>query len=148
MFGAPATLKHRSLHVSMMLFLSFLMYRFNNKASLKKVPKYDLFLAVLSLGITLYMWVDYPNIISRAGVINNFDMIVGTLLVLMVMDVSRRISGWPLTILATLFIIYGLFGKNLPGIFAHRGYEWKSLVNQFFVSTDGIYGTSVGVSSS
>ncbi|HAS91984.1 MAG TPA: C4-dicarboxylate ABC transporter permease [Clostridiales bacterium] len=148
MFGAPATLKHRSLHVSMMLFLSFLMYRFNNKASLKKVPKYDLFLAVLSLGITLYMWVDYPNIISRAGVINNLDMIVGTLLVLMVMDVSRRISGWPLTILATLFIIYGLFGKNLPGIFAHRGYEWKSLVNQFFVSTDGIYGTSVGVSSS
>lgn len=95
------------------------------------MPKYDLFLAVLSLGITLYMWVDYPNIISRAGVINNLDMIVGTLLVLMVMDVSRRISGWPLTILATLFIIYGLFGKNLPGIFAHRGYEWKSLVNQF-----------------
>jgi len=148
MFGAPATLKHRSLHVSMMLFLSFLMYRFNDKASTKKLPKYDLFLAVLSLGITLYMWVDYPNIIARAGIINNLDMIVGTLLVLMVIDASRRISGWPLTILATIFIIYGLFGKNLPGIFAHRGYEWKSLVNQFFVSTDGIYGTSVGVSSS
>lgn len=146
--GSPATLKHRSLHVSMMLFLSFLLYPFNGKASRKKLPIYDLILVVLSLCVTLYVWVDYPNIIARAGIINNMDMIVGTILVLLVIDASRRISGWPLTILATIFIIYGLFGRNLPGIFAHRGYDWKALVNQFFISTDGIYGTSVGVSSS
>ncbi|NLL81256.1 MAG: TRAP transporter permease, partial [Tissierellia bacterium] len=148
MFGAPATLKHRSLHVSMMLFLTFFLYPFNSKVSMRKLPKYDILLAVLSLFITLYMWVDYANIISRAGIINNMDMIVGTILVLLVIDASRRISGWPLTILAITFILYGLFGKNMPGIFAHRGYDWKALVNQFFISTDGVYGTSVGVSSS
>jgi TRAP transporter 4TM/12TM fusion protein len=146
--GAPATLKHRSLHVSMMLFLSYFLYPFNDKASRKKLPLYDLFLALLSLAITLYVWIDYSNIIARAGVINIMDMIMGTILVILVIDASRRISGWPLTILATVFIIYGLFGRNLPGIFTHRGYDWKSLVNQFFISTDGIYGTSVGVSSS
>ncbi|MBA1335942.1 MAG: TRAP transporter [Firmicutes bacterium] len=146
--GAPATLKHRSLHVSMMLFLSFILYPINNKASRKKLPAYDMILAVLSLCITLYVWVDYPNIIARAGIINTMDLIVGTVLVLLVLDASRRISGWPLTILAFVFILYGLFGKNIPGIFAHRGYDWKSLVNQFFISTDGIYGTSVGVAAS
>ena len=132
----------------MMLFLTFFLYPFNSKVSMRKLPKYDILLAVLSLFITLYMWVDYANIISRAGIINNMDMIVGTILVLLVIDASRRISGWPLTILAITFILYGLFGKNMPGIFAHRGYDWKALVNQFFISTDGVYGTSVGVSSS
>lgn len=146
--GAPATLKHRSLHVSMMLFLSFVLYPFSDKSSRKKLPAYDIILSLLSLCITLYVWIDYPNIIARAGIINTMDLIVGTVLVLLVIEASRRISGWPLTILALVFILYGLFGKNIPGIFAHRGYDWKSLVNQFFISTDGIYGTSVGVSSS
>ncbi|MDF2548297.1 MAG: C4-dicarboxylate transporter permease [Anaerosolibacter sp.] len=146
--GAPATLKHRSLHVSMMLFLSFILYPINDKVSRKKLPIYDSILAVLSLGITLYIWIDYPNIIARAGVINTMDMIVGTLLVVLVLEASRRISGLPLTILAIVFVAYALFGRNIPGIFSHRGYDWASLVNQFFISTDGIYGTSVGVASS
>jgi TRAP transporter 4TM/12TM fusion protein len=146
--GAPATLKHRSLHVSMILFLSYILYPINDKVSRKKLPLYDAVLALLSLLITLYVWIDYPNIIARAGIINTMDLIVGTVLVLLVMEASRRISGWPLTILAAIFILYGLFGKNIPGMFAHRGYDWDSLVNQFFISTDGIYGTSVGVSAS
>lgn len=146
--GAPATLKHRSLHVAMMLFLSYILYPISDKASRKKLPVYDGVLAVLSLLTALYVWVDYPNIIARAGIINTMDFIVGTILVFLVLEASRRVSGWPLTILASVFILYGLFGKNIPGIFAHRGYDWESLVNQFFISTDGIYGTSVGVASS
>ncbi len=146
--GAPATLKHRSLHVGMMLFLSFILYPVSNKASRTKLPAYDIILAVLSLCIPVYVWADYSNIIARAGIINTMDLVVGTVLVLLVMDASRRISGWPLTILALVFVLYGLFGKNIPGIFAHRGYDWSSLVNQFFISTDGIYGTSVGVAAS
>lgn len=146
--GAPATLKHRSLHVSMMLLLSFVFYPVSDKASRRKLPVYDIILAVLSLLIAVYVWVDYPNIIARAGIINTMDLIVGTVLVFLVLEASRRISGLPLTILASIFILYGLFGKNIPGIFSHRGYDWESLVNQFFISTDGIYGTSVGVASS
>lgn len=146
--GAPATLKHRSLHVGMMLFLSFILYPVSGRADRKKLPLYDAVLALLSLSVPLYVWADYPNIIARAGIINTMDLVVGTVLVLLVMEASRRISGWPLTLLASVFILYGLFGKNIPGMFAHRGYDWDSLVNQFFISTDGIYGTSVGVAAS
>lgn len=146
--GAPATLKHRSLHVSMILFLSFFFYPFNDKVSREKVAIYDIILAVMSLGVTLYVWLDYPNIIARSGTINTMDLIVGTALVLLVFEASRRILGWPLTLLSLVFVLYGLFGRNIPGIFAHRGYNWSSLLNQFFISTDGIYGTSVGVASS
>jgi len=146
--GAPATLKHRSLHVGMMLFLSFVLYPVSGRSGRKKLPVYDVVLALLSLCVPLYVWIDYPNIIARAGIINTMDMIIGTILVILVMDASRRISGWPLTLLATVFVLYGLFGKNIPGMFAHRGYDWDSLVNHFFISTDGIYGTSVGVAAS
>jgi TRAP transporter 4TM/12TM fusion protein len=57
-------------------------------------------------------------------------------------------SGWALPILSILFIIYGLYGRNLPGLFAHRGYTWTQLSSQLFPNTEGIYGSSVSVAAS
>jgi len=65
-----------------------------------------------------------------------------------VLECSRRVTGNALTILSVVFIIYGLFGREFPGMFMHRGYDWASLSNHFFANTEGIYGTSVSVAAS
>jgi len=79
---------------------------------------------------------------------NTMDIIMGTILVVTVLEGSRRISGWPLVILSLIFIAYGLFGQSMPGIFTHRGYNWAKLINHIFINTEGIYGTSVNVAAS
>lgn len=146
--GYPATILHRSLHVSLMLFMAFFLYPANKKASRTKIVWYDVVLALLSLSIALYIWSNYIEFINRMGMPNTMDVIMGTLLIALVMEASRRISGWPLVILCGLFIAYGLFGQNMPSIFMHRGYTWAKLVNHIFINTEGIYGTSVNVAAS
>ncbi|MDR3073135.1 MAG: TRAP transporter permease [Deltaproteobacteria bacterium] len=146
--GTPVILVHRSLHVGAMLALTFIMYPFNKRCSYKKVAWYDWILVLLSLLPPLYIWVDYLGVVERAGSPNTTDAVVATLLVVLVLEASRRVSGWALVILSGVFIAYGLYGRGMPGIFAHRGYVWDLLSNHFFANTEGIYGTSVSVAAS
>ena len=153
-FWMPETLKHRSLHVSMILILAFAMYPATKKASRKIIAWYDYILIALSAAVPLYMWFDYFNIINRAGKPNSMDVIIGTLLTLLVLEATRRVCGMALPILGVIFILYSLMGTkqglipvNIPGIFLHRGYTWQKLMSHFFANTEGIYGSSVNVAS-
>ncbi|MDR2819588.1 MAG: TRAP transporter permease [Desulfovibrio sp.] len=146
--GTPVVLEHRSLHVGMMLTLGFVMYPFSRKSSYAKVTWCDWILIALSLAVPLYVWIDYMGVVERAGNPNGADLLVATTLVLLVLEGSRRMAGWALPILSLVFIAYGLFGRNLPGLFGHRGYTWMQLSNHFFANTEGIYGTSVSVAAS
>ena len=153
-FWMPETLKHRSLHVSMILIPAFAMYPATKKASRKIIAWYDYILIALSAAVPLYMWLDYFNIINRAGKPNSMDVIIGTLLTLLVLEATRRVCGMALPILGVIFILYSLMGTkqglipvNIPGIFLHRGYTWQKLMSHFFANTEGIYGSSVNVAS-
>ncbi|MDR0652520.1 MAG: TRAP transporter permease [Synergistaceae bacterium] len=145
--GTPVVLKHRSLHVGMMLVLSFIMYPFSKKSDYKKIPWTDWALIAASILIPVYMWYDYLGVIDRAGNANTYDMIAATLMVVLVIEASRRMSGWALPALSIIFIVYGLWGRNLWGLFRHRGYTWIQLSNQLML-TEGILGSSVSVAAS
>lgn len=146
--GYPATHLHRSLHVAMMLVMAFFLYPASSKSSRKKIPWYDYMLGLMAASVAVYVWTDYVGFINRMGMPNTMDIIMGTMLILLVMEASRRISGWPLVILSAVFLAYGLFGQHMPSIFMHRGYTWGKLVNHAFINTEGIYGTSVNVAAS
>ncbi|MDR0576736.1 MAG: TRAP transporter permease [Candidatus Accumulibacter sp.] len=147
-FGPPLVLEHRSLHVAMMLALGFVMYPFGGKSSYKKVAWLDWVLIALSIIAPLYVWIDYSGVIERAGMPNGNDVIIATLLIVLVLEGSRRMTGLVLPILGLIFIAYGLFGRYVPGLFMHRGYTWVQLSNHLFANTEGIYGTSVSVAAS
>ncbi|MDR1649557.1 MAG: TRAP transporter fused permease subunit, partial [Synergistaceae bacterium] len=149
-WGTPVVLKHRSLHVAMMLVLGFVMYPFGKS---KKITSFDWLLIALSVAVPLYVWTNYLGVVERAGRPNIPDLIAATVLVLLVLECSRRMSGWALPILSIIFITYGVNGPRglyniaLP-MFGHRGYTWTQLSNHFFANTEGIYGSSVSVAAS
>lgn len=147
-FGPPVTLVHRSLHVAMIMVLGFLMYPAGKSSDMTKPSVLDWILSLLSFAAPIYIWSDYMGVVQRAGNPNNTDLAMATLLVVLVLECSRRVTGNALTILSVVFIIYGLFGREFPGMFMHRGYDWASLSNHFFANTEGIYGTSVSVAAS
>ena len=147
-FGPPVTLVHRSLHVAMILALGFLMYPATKGSNMTKPSLFDWLLAVLSFSTPFYIWSDYLGVVERAGNPNTTDMVMATLLVALVLECSRRVTGNALVILSLVFIVYGLYGREFPGMFMHRGYDWASLSNHFFANTEGIYGTSVSVAAS
>ena len=147
-FGPPVTLVHRSLHVAMILALGFLMYPAGKSSDMTKPSILDWILAALSFAAPIYIYTDYLGVVERAGNPNDTDLAMATLLVVLVLECSRRVTGNALAILSIVFIIYGLYGREFPGMFMHRGYDWASLSNHFFANTEGIYGTSVSVAAS
>lgn len=146
-FGTLVTLKHRSLHVATILALTFFLFPAYKKADRKKMAIYDLVLGIFALSTTVYIFYDYLGIVHRAGIPNKADLFFGVVLIALVLEAARRVTGFALPLLGIVFIAYALFGRQMPGFFAHRGYGWREIVNHLFVSTDGVYGTAVGVAS-
>ncbi|UIZ91532.1 TRAP transporter permease [Corynebacterium sp. CNCTC7651] len=147
-FGTPPVLVHRSIHVAMMLTLGFALYPPVRKASRTKIPFYDIILIALSIATAVYVYVNYDDIVRRAGVPEMWDVIMAGILVLLVLEAARRISGWALPVLGVLFLLYAVFGRQIPGMFRHRGYDWDATFNFLYLTTEGIFGTAIGVAAS
>jgi TRAP transporter 4TM/12TM fusion protein len=68
-------------------------------------------------------------------------------LVLLLLEVCRRTVGYSLTIVVVVFILYGFWGSNLPGLLGHRGISLEKFIDLQAFSSGGIYGLPVGVSA-
>lgn len=140
-------IKHHAIHVGLILVLGFLLYPAFKKSSRKKVAWYDWIFAIVSAAMPVYVFVRYPTFISTGFQGETIDIIFGTILILLVLECSHRLSGWALPILSVIFLIYALYGRSFPGIFRHRGYTWHRIVTYLTTDVYGIYGTSIKVAA-
>lgn len=99
---------------------------------------------VLTLGHHL---VNYDAINSRYGAITDIEIVLGVVLMVVLFDACRRTIGWPIVILALLFVAYAYFGRSLPGDMSHRGYSVERIVSQVYLGGGGIFGIPLGVSA-
>jgi len=146
-FGVLDAMIQRSIHVSFGFALIFLLYPARKKWSRNKIHPIDLLFAIIGAAIPLYIVISYQELVLRAGTVTTNDYIIGILGVLFVLEAARRIVGWPIVTVATLFLAYAIFGRYIPGQLAHRGVDLESLVYHLFFTTEGIFGIPIGVSS-
>jgi len=104
---------------------------------------------VLTAGIiaTGHHIINFDAINDRWGEITGLEIIFAVILVIALFDACRRTIGWPIVILAAIFIAYGLLGSYLPDGLAHRGYSLKRVTAQLYLGGGGIFGTPLGVSA-
>lgn len=137
----------RALHVGFLVLLGcVLISNLVMKTKLGKIWYWIVGLAGFATG--LYNWIFYTDIIQRTGYLTTADLVTGTVLIVVVFIASRQLMGWPLAIIASLFLAYAAFGEYAPGVFQTRGYDFAQLVENFAFGTEGIYGTPIYVSSS
>ena len=114
------------------------------------IPYFDVFFALLSCMISVFVFLEFNNIGMRAGSPDQAELIVGSFSFLLILEGARRSIGAPLPIIAMLVLIncyLGPYFLNIPGldIFAHRGYSIPRIVDYMFLGTEGIYGIPLGV---
>ena len=147
-FHPLSSLVIRSLHVGFLLCITFILYpAFKSGGRLSKVGAGDTALAFGALALSTYHWVFEAELIQRSGDPSNMDLFVGTALVILTFEATRRILGLALPIVCGIFLLYGLFGQYLPGDLAHRGYGFDQIVNQLALGTEGIFGIPTLVSA-
>jgi len=145
--GPLVTLMHRGVHTSIVMALVFILYPFGKKSSRRKPSILDWGFAVLSLSLGGYIIINYDKLVMRAGMPNNVDIVFGFMAILLVLEAARRITGKEIAILAVVFLLYAYFGSSLPNIIAHRGYSLKDIAEYMYLTTEGIFGIAIGVSS-
>jgi len=145
--GVLEAIKQRSIHLTFVLILVFLLYPASKKSPKNKVTPVDVMLASLSLFAGVYLIAIYDDLANAGGVYTRMDIWVGLLLCLLVLEAARRATGKELPIMALIFVAYAMFGDWIPGQFGHRGYSLDRIVEHMFLTTEGIYGVALGVSS-
>ena len=140
-------IKHHAIHVGMILMLGFALYPAFKKSSRKKIAWYDWIAILISIAMPIYVFIRYPVFISTGFEGETIDIVYGTILIVLVLIASWRLSGWALPTLSVIFLIYALFGRSFPGIFMHRGYTWQRIVVYLTTDIYGIYGTSIKVAA-
>ncbi len=146
-FGMFDAMLQRSVHLAFGLSLVYLLYPSRKSFSREKMHPIDLTLAVISAASFMYVFVNYRDLVMRAGRVTTIDMFVGVIAIILVLEAARRVIGWPMVIIAIGFILYALLGPYVPGKLAHRGVQIGDLVQHLFYTTEGIFGIPIGVSS-
>jgi TRAP transporter 4TM/12TM fusion protein len=149
-YWAWATVTAQMLRLAFLLFtlvLSFLLYPSTRKGRLQGVPWYDWLLIGLSLiAIGYPMW-DFEEFIYRAALPNLTDQILGGLTILLVLEATRRTTGWILPVVALVFLAYAWFGPWLPPPWTHQGYRLDRLVGHMYMTLEGIFGVPLDVAA-
>ena len=146
-FGVLDAHLQRAIHLAFGFLLIFLLYPGRKSWSRSSMNPLDVLLAIVGAASALYIVVNYQELVLRAGMNNETDFVVGVIGTLMVFEAARRVVGWPMITVALFFMIYAFVGPYIPGIMAHRGVQVQELFDHLFFTTEGIFGTPMGVSS-
>ncbi|MEC5187817.1 TRAP transporter 4TM/12TM fusion protein [Geobacillus thermodenitrificans] len=137
-----------SIHLGFALSLIFLLFPARKKNLHRtNVGIVNIILSLLSIGVGAYLPLMLDDIVQRIGIMTPLDFTVGLVAVLLVLEATRRAVGLPITIIASLFLLYAYFGPYMPGFLAHRGVNLEGLVKTMFFTTEGIFGTPLYVSA-
>lgn len=147
-FGTLLSARQRSLHIIFAFVLGFLLFPGGKKSKKDKVSILDYVFILLVVVVFGYIFV-FVNQIAVKGVdVTSVDLLLGGLAILLTLEVTRRVVGPELPIVAIIFILYAKVGPYLPGLLAHRGFSWDRIVSHMYLGLEGILGIPIGVSAS
>jgi TRAP transporter 4TM/12TM fusion protein len=157
LYAAASTVDQQSLreiHVAFALSLVFLLFPMM-KSWRNRVAPWDIVAAALSIAVIWYMmtggtWTSLAaadDFLDRYVSPTRMDVVVGAVLILLVLEATRRATGLIMPIVSMLFFAYGLWGNYLPAPWTHKGYPLVDLIAELYMTLNGIFGSAIDVSA-
>lgn len=145
-YGFISTIALRSGHLMFAMMGAFLFFPLSPKRSNNNKATWD-DLLVGGLGIIagFYIILTYQTLLWRLGDLEPIDIIMGIILIAVTLEMTRRVMGLALPLVASSAIVYGFLGHKIPGLFGHGGVGLERLVSQLYCTLEGIYGVAIGV---
>jgi TRAP transporter 4TM/12TM fusion protein len=135
-----------AMHLLFASILAFLLVP-ARKASDARPTLWDWTLVAASAGVVAYQLLYFRDITGRAGVAPNaYDVAAGVTVLVVIVEMVRRVTGWAMPILGAVFLIYAFAGPWMPGMFQHRGFDFATTIS-FLFSDNGIYGVAIAASA-
>jgi TRAP transporter 4TM/12TM fusion protein len=138
----------RAIHLAFALLLAFLAYPAFKKSPRDRVPLLDIALGLVAAASAAYLFIFYQQLALRPGSLTTGDLVTACIGIPLLLEATRRALGPPLAIIALVFLVYSLAGPYMPGLLAHRGVSFTALANHQWITTEGVFGIALGVSTS
>jgi TRAP transporter 4TM/12TM fusion protein len=145
--GTLPGVMQRSVHLTFAIALGFMFYPAVKSARQRRLPWYDVVLAAVGAYAALYITIYYEAILQRVGAPQPMDLAMGSVLIVLVLEGTRRAVGVWLPTIAAAFLLYAFAGRFMPELLSHRGYSVRRVVGQLYLTTEGVFGIPLGVSS-
>jgi len=146
----PQPILHRSLCFGLFLALTFMCYTMPGTDTKDKIPWYDWILAILSVSVSIYIYINLERLVYRyvfVDAVYASDIIMGLIAVLLLLEATRRVIGPWLSLLNIISLVYLWAGPFIPGKFGHKGFTLNHITEGLFMTTDGIWGSIMGVAT-
>jgi TRAP transporter 4TM/12TM fusion protein len=137
----------RAIHLAFAVFLGFMAYPASKRSPRDRVPTLDWVFALVGAFCAAYLFLFYRELATRPGLPTQFDVWVSMAGIALLLEATRRVLGLPMVIVALVFLGYTFGGAYMPDLLAHRGASLERAMSHQWLTTEGVFGVALGVSS-
>ncbi|HSO18496.1 MAG TPA: TRAP transporter fused permease subunit, partial [Desulfosarcina sp.] len=147
-FGIFNSTEARSIHLAFAMFLAYTAYPTFKKSSPRHfIPTQDWVVGLVAAFCAAYLFIFYAELSERPGNPTQLDLVVGVIGLVLLLEATRRALGPPLMVVAAVFMVYTFAGPYMPDVIAHKGASLAKGMSHYWLSTEGVFGVAVGVST-
>ncbi|WP_194438424.1 TRAP transporter permease [Vibrio fluminensis] len=147
-FGVLNDTEARSIHLMFAVFLAFTAYPAMKNSPRDRIPLIDWVLALAGSFSAAYIYIFYTQLAERSGAPTQPDIVVAVIGMLLLLEATRRALGPPLMVVAAVFLLYTFAGPHMPDVIAHKGASLNKAMSHLWLTTEGVFGVALGVSTS
>ena len=137
----------RAIHLAFAVFLAYTAYPTFKSSPRDRIPIQDWGAALLAAFCAAYLFLFYAALSDRPGNPTTMDLVVSVTGLILLLEATRRALGPPLMIVAMVFLTYTFAGPHMPDVIAHKGASLVKGMSHYWLSTEGVYGVALGVST-
>ena len=137
----------RAIHLAFAVFLAFLSFPALKRSPRHYIPIQDWILALIGAFAASYLFLFYAALSDRPGDPTTFDIVVGVVGLVILLEATRRALGPPLMVVAMVFLLYTFAGPWMPDVIAHKGASLAKGMSHYWLYTEGVFGVALGVST-
>lgn len=139
--------QYLAVFFGLIMALVFLLVPLKKGAPKDRLPWYDLIFSMLGLMAGVYLALYYKEIVVEMGLLTPLRVGLGTIAILLILEASRRVLGWPFLTIVLLFMFYALFTFLFPGRLYGKGVSWPRLATFLYLDPQGILGIAIEVAA-
>ena len=147
-FGILNDTEARSVHLAFAIFLAFTAYPALKNSPRDSIPAIDWALAFAGSFSAAYIYIFYTQLADRSGAPTTPDIIASVVGMVLLLEATRRALGPPLMVVAAVFLLYTFAGPHMPDVIAHKGASLNKAMSHLWLTTEGVFGVALGVSTS
>ncbi|MBD1555492.1 TRAP transporter permease [Vibrio sp. S9_S30] len=138
----------RAIHLTFAVFLAFTAYPALKTSPRDHIPLVDWVMALAGSFAAAYIYLFYTELAGRSGAPTTFDIVAAVTGMVLLLEATRRALGPPLMVVAAVFLTYTFAGPYMPDVIAHKGASLNKAMSHLWLTTEGVFGVALGVSTS